>query len=1360
MRKVNHPEGAEFSHEDLAAWEELTVMRGQIVEVLLTETGEDFPPDLWGGFLVVKVELGLEGDMILHAKSLGCDDHECTRWLSTNFNRRAGCLHLCHSYPCEVDGDFTLHVTRLRLFSPEGFARDCMTSAVKKQMKKWLDQMEDDATRPPQGLNITVPLQEGDLWEEVEPMKTSAKAPPSTPSDRLDEKISLAKREELRKRLDDAKARMNQSLGGGAGPDAVRPPERSEVPGSPGYSPSPVEEAAALESRRQGALRVPPRRSALENVEPLELEDGEEKERERRERKKKKSRAAEKANALAIKDTSTGSLQTQLLNQAAKATQEKTGRLRGEREKAKKKDPGSMLVKWLQLATGSGKKKKKKKKRDKRSQNADPYKGSSPGGQKRRRKKEPGRPGSSPSSSSGSGQMSGSDLSSNEALDETSSSSEDLRMEPPLRKKARERPGSVLQLLVEHARAQLDQSAKGGGREGRGQELHLRGQAELLLPDHHTAPGWHPECPGPRDAPPELVHGCSEGRCAGPCGGPVGGTLHQSPPVPIGWELDSGETIGVAAAGRDFGSWASVGPASQETGQACGKGDTAGTVVHPGRRQRPWRPGKGIRLVRLVPRKQGKIQERRQRKRQGKRLVGSEQRGFRARPQQQEGEAGREVEEGLPMEGRPSRACEEPETTSAFDGAGIKDFKSSIPSCTSYRRLGCILAWWLIHSVVADDLIFQSPQWMKSWKGVSAAANLSAARGRNSVFPFREGELITFVSRFKEFSLEHVTSPEVVEEWSSCAWLYNVVSALNKLAGYKGTPYAGRWTSSELAAVSSMRRAIERRCARDAEHGTFTEAEWRKELSGRMVGYSGEEISTCQQLSWEQVIPSLPPEEHGGSIETLHWVSPRTREFLLNPGLLLKDHADVKLPRLPGKIHVKAEDKMAIAHELVRRNICTWVPLETVYQVGSQQILNGLFGVKKPSVLKSGEPVLRLIMNLTGSNATQHQLEGGASNLPAITSWQSLVLEQGEQLEMFQSDMSSAFYLFKVPSCWHRHLAFNVIVSEEELLGHGRRQFALCCSVLPMGWLNSVSIMQEVSENILRQGRLNPYNQVARADPLPKWFSEVLDAAEEADRSWWHVYLDNFCACERIEAESSSQAGALCHEAAERAWKLAGVISSEKKRISAANYIQELGAEVDGCLGLLGIPTPKLHKLAIATLWTLVAPGMEKKKAQIIAGRWIFVLQFRRPAMGFLQDLWRVTSGNQKITKELINLAKGELLGVLLCSPLIHCNLGASVAKQIVCTDASERAGAVGFAESLSEEGEDFVKATAKLQRPGDGLPIPVLLVSLFNGIGGAFRAYDTLSAVAGSNRADSSGDRCWRQPDLCSPVARHSLCG
>ena len=85
---------------------------------------------------------------------------------------------------------------------------------------------------------------------------------------------------------------------------------------------------------------------------------------------------------------------------------------------------------------------------------------------------------------------------------------------------------------------------------------------------------------------------------------------------------------------------------------------------------------------------------------------------------------------------------------------------------------------------------------------------------------------------------------------------------------------------------------------------------------------------------------------------------------------------------MPGRIHVKACDKMKIASELVKRRICDWIPLEKVYKIRGTPILNGLFGVGKPSFLQDGRQVLRLIMNLTGSNATQEQLTGGCIGLP------------------------------------------------------------------------------------------------------------------------------------------------------------------------------------------------------------------------------------------------------------------------------------------------------------------------------------------------------------------------------------------
>ena len=62
------------------------------------------------------------------------------------------------------------------------------------------------------------------------------------------------------------------------------------------------------------------------------------------------------------------------------------------------------------------------------------------------------------------------------------------------------------------------------------------------------------------------------------------------------------------------------------------------------------------------------------------------------------------------------------------------------------------------------------------------------------------------------------------------------------------------------------------------------------------------------------------------------------------------------------------------------------------------------------------------------------------------------------------------------------------------------------------------------------------------------------------------VYLDNFCAGERLVPNQASVKGAWCHEQVESAWAMAGVVSSHKKRVAAASCVTELGAEIDGDL--------------------------------------------------------------------------------------------------------------------------------------------------------------------------------------------------
>lgn len=97
---------------------------------------------------------------------------------------------------------------------------------------------------------------------------------------------------------------------------------------------------------------------------------------------------------------------------------------------------------------------------------------------------------------------------------------------------------------------------------------------------------------------------------------------------------------------------------------------------------------------------------------------------------------------------------------------------------------------------------------------------------------------------------------------------------------------------------------------------------------------------------------------------------------------------------------------------------------------------------------------------------------GSVRKLPSITAWLGITAEPGESLGLCQSDVASAFYLFRLPSVWHKYLAFNVKVkgSEVGLLDDRSHVFFFCCNVLPMGWVSSVAVMQEVAESVALLG--------------------------------------------------------------------------------------------------------------------------------------------------------------------------------------------------------------------------------------------------------------------------------------------------
>ena len=396
-------------------------------------------------------------------------------------------------------------------------------------------------------------------------------------------------------------------------------------------------------------------------------------------------------------------------------------------------------------------------------------------------------------------------------------------------------------------------------------------------------------------------------------------------------------------------------------------------------------------------------------------------------------------------------------------------------SITSWMRIGldgiCQGSYSAITNSWFFKRIFESGVWHRAYS-------------KRFALPVREGGFDVLVQVLKKSSLEETVTKEFGDEWGRMSWILLACYSCNSLWG-GNRPFAkGGWSKPERRVVTAVGEAVDRLLC----HGRVCcppDPLLEKELMGKRVNYQGEEMGTCHKLTLSQVLPSLPPKEHGGAIDCLEFVSESTKSLLLAPHKSILRDVGQRLPRLRGKVHAEPGEMDLIADELVSRGVCDWVPLESVIKYRGERVLNGLFGVSKPSKLEDGRPVLRLIMNLIPSNSIMEQFSGAVHNLPSITSWMSAVVEDGEEIRVWQSDMSNAFYLFRIPDAWLYFLAFNVIRSKKLKGSPNATEVALACRVLPMGWGSSVAIMQEISERILQKGHLDPLSQLLRSKPVP-----------------------------------------------------------------------------------------------------------------------------------------------------------------------------------------------------------------------------------------------------------------------------------
>ena len=680
----------------------------------------------------------------------------------------------------------------------------------------------------------------------------------------------------------------------------------------------------------------------------------------------------------------------------------------------------------------------------------------------------------------------------------------------------------------------------------------------------------------------------------------------------------------------------------------------------------------------------------------------------------------------------------------------LSDMKTLGGDAKSLSGCGVLLAWLAVR---AGKATFDHTALTALFPGLGAGNWAVHQSSKRMIFPIRIGDLDKLVGVLSATSYEKVLDDEFIQKHAEDSWVFLSVLSCNSLYGSRDVPL-GRWRRHEKICVASMRKHVQR-CLRLDCRVAISAEEVEKELSSRYISYSGEEVPKMEPLTFEQVLPALPPETHGGAIPSTDWTRGKAREFLLRPeSCVVADHGQ-KLPPLQAKVHIRKGEERKVAELLVERNICDWIESSSVLEFRGTKVLNGMFGVPKSSVLEDGRPQLRVIMNLIPSNSVTVQLSGSVVDLPGVTQYMSLIIDEGQEIRFCQSDMTSAFYLFSLPDQWRRFLSFNIHAKGEDIGKLSGRSYTLACKVLPMGWSSAVSIMQEMSSILLEKGGLGEEVRLQRTKPVPDWFSRVLSAVPDAGSGWYHVYLDNFFSGEKKALGSKGGEGEELHNKAEKIWAETGVISSAKKKVSNAEVVQELGALLDGPGKMIGASSERLLKLAKTTMVLISLGKIPRKWLQVVCGRWVHVLQFRRAGMVGLHWVWQWISGKQLSPKGKLQVRR-ELLTLCMGLCLFHTNLGASVSETASASDASSKGGAVGQAKSLSSEGADFVYSTSG--RRGKLGKAPVL--SLFNGIGGALRTYDVLGlevaamiAVDLSKPANRVTSRRWPQAIIVHDV-------
>ena len=555
------------------------------------------------------------------------------------------------------------------------------------------------------------------------------------------------------------------------------------------------------------------------------------------------------------------------------------------------------------------------------------------------------------------------------------------------------------------------------------------------------------------------------------------------------------------------------------------------------------------------------------------------------------------------------------------------------------------------------------------------------------------------------------------------SWLFCVSFSLNSTWGME-LVNEGMPNESQKRCLQGILKDVDRFCEMGAR---IDELNWDDFFKIRSIDYKGDEVKVARKFAWKNILPALPREIGKVPLEDVCTLG--SQHYVRNFDLYLKPSTEWA-PVKPPRVMVDDLEWGPVCTGLVQSGICTFIEEHEIFHVRDQPLLNGLFGVTKDDWTADGTEIYRLIMNLVPLNALCMPMTGDVNTLPSWSGMSPYFLQPSQFLLVSSEDVKCFFYTMSVPKAWIKYLAFNKLVPDSALPPSlvGRRVY-VASQVLPMGFLNSVSLAQHVHRNLALRAR---GAAEGREDNAPEHELRK-DRAFPAGDSLWRIYLDNYDLLEKVEAtqmidlEGTQAPGVLALRQEYELWEIPRNV---KKSVQRKTHCEVQGATVDGFLGVAYPRENKLCKYFAMALDLCRQAGATQKQWQVVCGGLVYVAMFRRPLLGGLNKVWQhIESYNSSCRSYLPTPpdCRLEVLRFLGGFPLARLDFRLDMHDMVTCSDASTTGGGVCATTAVTPFGQMVSEGSLRGELAENRSDHMVLSVGLFDGIGALRVALDAL---------------------------------